>query len=168
MNEGVLEDQKQGKFHHMSERDKEIQASIWALIFLASEQALAFRMLRNRLKDKGVLDDEDEAWINQNTIRPEALQAAYAHVETAFEAKYERARYALEHPEQLTAEYEQRERMKQGYSSTSKGEEELAVSRKNSSTTVTRSENNPSEEEGSRTPEDTEIPTQKTKGPKNV
>ncbi len=155
MTDGVLEDQKQRKFESMTERDKEIQASIWALIFLASEQALAFRMLRTRLAEKGVLDDEDEAWINQNTIKPEALQAAYAHVEAAFEAKYERAKYALEHPEELTSEYEERERMRRGYESTSKGEEELAISRKKSLTT-------PSKKEGSDdgTPEtETKIPT---------
>jgi len=162
MTEGILEDQKQGKFESMSERDKEIQASFWALIFLASEQALAFRMLRTRLAAKGILDEEDETWINQNTIMPEKLQAAYAHVEAAFEAKYERARYALDHPEQLTAEYEARQRAREGYSSTSLGEEELAISRKNSLTTPSVLEDSPSEEEGAGTgtPEtETKIPT---------
>lgn len=133
--EGVLEKQKQRKFESMSERDKEIQASIWSLLFLISEQALAFRMLRTRMIEKGVFDSEDEAWINQNTVVPERLQAAYAHVEGAFEAKYERARYALEHPEVLTAEYAERERVKQGYGSTSKGEEEKQDIGKNSSVT---------------------------------
>jgi len=160
MTEGVLEDQKLRKFQSMTERDKEIQASFWALIFLASEQALAFRMLRTRLAAKGILDEEDEAWINEQSVMPEKLQAAYAHVEAAFEAKYERARYALEHPEKLTAEYDERERMRRGYESTSKGEEELAESRKKSLTTPPGSEDHTSENEGSGTPEtETKIPT---------
>ena len=137
MTRGILKDQQEGRFNLLSDRDKEIQGSIWGLIFLISEQALAFRMLRNKLKDKGLLDDEDEAWINQNSIKPERLQAAYAHVENAFMDKYERARYALDHPEETTSEVEQRERMRESYSSTSKGEVQLDPARKNSSTAVT-------------------------------
>jgi len=137
MSKGILQDQREGKFDQLTDRDKEIQGSIWSLIFLVSEQALAFRMLRNRLQEKGVLDAEDEALINQGSIDPDKLQAAYAHVENAFNTKYDRARYALDHPEEVTTEMEQRERDRRGYESTSKGEVQLDPPRKNSLTAVT-------------------------------
>ena len=98
----VLEAQKEGHFENMAERDKEIQASVWALLFLVSELALGFRALRDRLSERGVLLPDDETAINEAVTKTEALQAAYAQVEQAFQDKFHRVRMAMEHPAEVT------------------------------------------------------------------
>lgn len=94
--------QEEGRFEDISERDKEIQASIWALIFLVSEIALAFRTLRDRLNERGALLPEDEEIINQMAGNDEHLRVAYNHIEQAFRQKYMRVIEAMEHPEEVT------------------------------------------------------------------
>lgn len=74
----VMDAQHEGRFEDMSERDKEIQASIWGLIFLLSEISLAFRVLRDRLTERGALLPEDEALINQMASNEEHMRGAYA------------------------------------------------------------------------------------------
>ncbi len=98
----VLEAQKEARFGDMEERDKEIQASVWALLFLVSELALGFRALRDRLNERGVLQPDDETAINEVTLKNESLQAAYAQVEQAFQDKFRRVRLAMEHPDEVT------------------------------------------------------------------
>ncbi len=98
----VLEAQKEGRFSDISERDKEIQASVWALLFLVSELALGFRALRDRLNERGVLQPDDEAAVNEAVMKTESLQAAYAQVEQAFQDKFHRVRLAMEHPDEVT------------------------------------------------------------------
>ena len=98
----VMDAQHEGRFENMSERDKEIQASIWGLIFLLSEISLAFRVLRDRLMERGALEPEDEELINTLASNEDHLRGAYAHIENAFREKYTRVRTALDHPDEVT------------------------------------------------------------------
>jgi hypothetical protein len=100
--EGVMDKQVRGEFSQISERDKEIQASIWALIFLTSEMALAFRALRDKLEDRGALRPEDNAAIDQLASEGENLRRAYEHIEKAFREKYDRVWAAMEAPAEVT------------------------------------------------------------------
>jgi len=97
-----MEAQAEGRFEDISERDKEIQASIWALIFLVSEMALAFRVLRDRLQEQGVLTPEDEQAINQVAAHEEHLRSAYQHIEGAFREKFTRVMDAMVNPDEVT------------------------------------------------------------------
>lgn len=104
----TMKAQEEGRFEDISERDKEIQASIWALIFLVSEIALAFRTLRDRLNERGALLPEDEEIINQMVGNEESLRLAYQHIEGAFREKYLRVMAAMENPAEVTREVQKR------------------------------------------------------------
>lgn len=97
-----MDAQASGRFEQMSERDREIQASIWALIFLVAEMALGFRTLRDKLGERGALLPEDEEAINALASNEERMQVAYAHIEQAFREKYGRVLTAMEMPEEVT------------------------------------------------------------------
>lgn len=97
----AMDAQMSGEFEEMSDRDKEIQASIWALIFLVSELSLAFRTLRDKLHERGALQPEDEAEINRLASAEERMRVAYAHIENAFQEKYHRVMEAMLHPEEV-------------------------------------------------------------------
>ena len=98
----VMDAQHEGRFEDMSDRDKEIQASIWGLLFLLSELSLAFRVLRDILRERGALLPEDEEQLNRLASSEEHLRVAYAHIENAFREKYGRVRTALDNPEAVT------------------------------------------------------------------
>lgn len=98
----VMEDQRAGRFDQMSERDREIQASFWSLIFLVSEMALAFRALREKLKARGALLPEDDEMLDRVVSDGENLQLAYDHIERAFRDKYERVFQAMASPAEVT------------------------------------------------------------------
>jgi hypothetical protein len=85
----------------LSEREKEVHASVWALVFMIAEVCLAVRALRDRLQDRGVLEPEDEKLINEAASAMEAMQASYAHVEKGFREKFNRIRYAMENPQEV-------------------------------------------------------------------
>ena len=104
----TMEAQESGQFEQMSERDREIQASIWALIFLVSEMALGFRILRDRLQERGALLPEDEAAINELASNEDHMRVAYAHIENAFREKYGRVMTAMENPAAVTNEVARR------------------------------------------------------------
>ena len=94
----AMDAQKAGKFQEMTERDREIQASVWALIFLVAELSLALRAMRDKLHERGALLPEDEAAINGLCTTEERIRTAYAHVENAFQEKYGRVMEAMLHP----------------------------------------------------------------------
>lgn len=98
----TMEAQRQGRFEEMAERDREIQASIWALLFLVSELALGVRVLRDRLQERGALLPEDEESMNELASGEERMRLAYAHIEQAFREKYARIMEAMENPEEVT------------------------------------------------------------------
>ncbi len=98
----ALQAQREGRFEDMETRDKEIQASIWGLIFLISEISLAFRTLRDRLTERGALLPEDEDIINELSSNEDRMRAAYEHIERAFREKFGRVLEAMEHPEEVT------------------------------------------------------------------
>lgn len=100
--DGVMAQQSRGEFSQMSERDKEIQASFWAMIFLTSEMALAFRALRDKLEARGALRPEDNADIDQIASNGENLRRAYEHIEHAFREKYDRVWTAMTSPAEVT------------------------------------------------------------------
>jgi hypothetical protein len=97
-----MDKQSRGEYEQISERDKEIQASFWAMIFLTSEMALAFRALRDKLQARGSLLPEDNAAIDQIASSGENLRRAYEHIEHAFREKYERVRTAMDSPAEVT------------------------------------------------------------------
>jgi len=99
---GVMEQQRRGEFGQMSERDKEIQASLWALLFLTSEMALAFRALRDKLVARGALRLEDDREIDQLASDGQNLAKAYEHIEKAFREKYDRVWQAMANPTEVT------------------------------------------------------------------
>ncbi len=102
----VLEAQNTGLFDDVSERDKEIQASIWAMLFLMSELSLGFRALRDVLHTRGALQEEDEKIINELASTDERLQAAYIHIEKCFREKYGKVREAMDNPQTVTDKVE--------------------------------------------------------------
>lgn len=99
---GVMEKQARGEFDQMSDRDREIQASLWSLIFLTSEMALAFRGLRDVLQARGALRPEDNAAIDKVASNGQNLQQAYEHIEKAFREKYDRVWQAMASPAEVT------------------------------------------------------------------
>ena len=103
----TMKQQAEGRFQDMDERDKEIQASVWALIFLVAEISLALRTIRDKLHERGSLHEEDEQEINRLACDNERMRTAYAHVEKAFQAKYTRIMDAMLHPEEVTKEVEE-------------------------------------------------------------
>ncbi len=102
MMSSVMDAQEAGEFEQMSERDKEIQASIWALILLIAEISLAFRTLRDRLHERGALLEEDEQLINAAASNQEHMRVAYSHIEKAFRGKYSNVMEALTNPAEVT------------------------------------------------------------------
>jgi len=111
----VMEAQESGNFEQMSDRDKEIQASIWALILLVAEISLAFRTLRDRLHERGALLEEDEQLINAAASNQENMRVAYSHIEKAFRGKYSNVMEALTNPAEVTRQVQnQMEYMRYG------------------------------------------------------
>ena len=102
-----MEAQQEGRFDDIDERNKEIQASIWGLLFLVAELSLAFRTLRDTLQQRGALLPEDEAAINELSSNEERMRVAYAHIEKAFREKYVRVMDAMEDPEKVTRQVEE-------------------------------------------------------------
>ena len=96
--------QREGRFDAMTDRDREIQASIWALLFLVSEISLAFRSLRDRLTARGALLEEDEQIINELASQEDSMKMVYTHIERAFREKYERVLIAMSDPERVARE----------------------------------------------------------------
>lgn len=99
--EGIMDKQAKEEYKDMSKRDKEIQSSIWALILLVAEMALAFRGLRDRLQAREVLTPEDQQMIDAVIGDEEPLRQAYNHIEKAFRAKFDRCLFAMENPEEV-------------------------------------------------------------------
>ena len=97
----AMDAQKSGEFQEMTERDREVQASIWALIFLVADLSLAMRTIRDRLHERGALLPEDEEAINALVMNEEWIRLAYAHIENAFQEKYGRVMEAMLHPREV-------------------------------------------------------------------
>ncbi len=81
---------------------QEIQASLWSILFLLSEQNLAFQVLAAKLGEKEILDKEDENSMNAILRNQQALQGAYRSTEIAFKEKFEKTIFALENPGAVT------------------------------------------------------------------
>jgi hypothetical protein len=97
----TMDAQEKGHFEEMTERDREIQASVWALIFLVAEVSLSFRVLRDQLVTKGVFTEADDGLINTLASKEDHVKQAYAHVENAFREKYGRVMHAMANPEEV-------------------------------------------------------------------
>lgn len=96
-----MDKQQKEQFNEMSERDREIQSSFWSLILLIGEMALAFRILRDRLAGLNILTSEDNEIIDQASMDPNNLTAAYNHIEKAFRTKYDRCKFTMDNPEEV-------------------------------------------------------------------
>lgn len=90
-------------FNDMNERDKDTQAAIWSLMLLLGEMALALRVLRDKLKINGALEEGDEEILNTAISNESNLRGAYAHIENIFLDKFSRVKQALENPEEVTS-----------------------------------------------------------------
>ena len=88
-------------------RDQEVQSAIWALLFVVADLSLAFRSLRDVLTERGGLLPEDEKKINTLAVGDERMQAAYAHLENAFNEKFSKLMEVAEDPEKVEKEMSQ-------------------------------------------------------------
>ncbi len=95
----TMDAQQEGQFDEMNERDREIQASIWALLFLVSELSLAVRTMHDVLLNRGSLLNEDTATIEQLSTDEERVRVSYEYVEQSFREKFERVMTAMNDPE---------------------------------------------------------------------
>ncbi len=96
------------KYEELSEFEQQMQASHWAILFLLSETAAGFHILVDKLTAKGVLVEEDSKEMDQALLNIEYMQSNYAHIQRAFQEKYNRVRYAAQHPEEVTKFVKQR------------------------------------------------------------
>lgn len=94
-------------YNSLNERERQFQGSIWALKFLLAELAMGLLVLRKKLIQKGVLSTKEDDELAETILNPENLQKMYENVELAFGEKYQKARYAAEHPEEVIRQVEQ-------------------------------------------------------------
>lgn len=90
------------KYKELTEFEKQMQASHWAMMFLLSEVTAGFQILVDKLSAKGVLDKQDAKDMDAALLNSEAMQRGYMHMQKAFQEKYNRIRYAAENPEKVT------------------------------------------------------------------
>ena len=102
----------------VSQRERETQAAVWALMLLIGEMSLAFRALRDRLQERGVLEPGDERLIDEVTSNGDNLRNAYAHVEGIFRDKYGKILHAMLNPGEVEAAMRQEELARKGAAST--------------------------------------------------
>jgi hypothetical protein len=89
-------------FEGLDEFQKQMQASHWAMLFLLAETAAGFHILVDRLSEKGTLDDEDRQAMDQALLNIDFMKANYAHINNAFQEKYNRVRFAAEHKDEVS------------------------------------------------------------------
>lgn len=97
------------KYEDLNERERQVQASIWALSFLLSELASGIIMLRRALITKGIITEEEDLSIAESISDPTNLNLMYRNTEMAFMEKYHKIRFAMENPGAV--EQEMKERM---------------------------------------------------------
>lgn len=97
-------------YEDLNERERQVQASIWALSFLLAELASGVMMIRKTLLAKGIITEEEDEEIARSVGDQENLNLMYRNTELAFMEKYQRIRFAHEHPEEVA--HQMKERMK--------------------------------------------------------
>lgn len=95
-------------YEDLNERDRQVQASIWALSFLLAELASGVMMIRRTLIAKGIITEEEDEEIARGIGDQENLNLMYRNTELAFMEKYQRIRFAHEHPEAVAKEMKER------------------------------------------------------------
>lgn len=95
-------------YQNLTERERQFQASIWTLNFLLAELAMGLLVLRQKLVQKGVLTQEEDDGLANTVLNPGNLQKMYENVELAFAEKYQKVRFAADHPEEAAREIEAR------------------------------------------------------------
>lgn len=95
-------------YEDLNERDRQVQASIWALSFLLAELASGIMMIRRTLIAKGVITEEEDEEIARSISSSDNLNLMYRNTELAFMEKYQRIRFAHEHPEDVSKEMKER------------------------------------------------------------
>lgn len=95
-------------YEELDERQRQVQASIWALSFLLAELASGVMMIRRTLIAKGIVTEEEDAEIARSISSTDNLNLMYRNTELAFMEKYQRIRFAHEHPEAVAKEMKER------------------------------------------------------------
>lgn len=95
-------------YEELDERQRQVQASIWALSFLLAELASGVVMIRRTLIAKGIITEEEDEEIARSISSTDNLNLMYRNTELAFMEKYQRIRFAHEHPEAVAKEMKER------------------------------------------------------------
>jgi len=95
-------------YEDLNERERQVQASIWALSFLMAELASGIIMLRRTLIAKRIITEEEDLEIAKGISDQENLNLMYRNTELAFMEKYQRIRFAHEHPEEVARQMTER------------------------------------------------------------
>jgi hypothetical protein len=95
-------------YEDLNERERQVQASIWALGFLMAELASGVLMLRRALITKGIITEEEDEEMARGISDQDNLNLMYRNTELAFMEKYQRIRFAHEHPEEVARQMNER------------------------------------------------------------
>jgi len=95
-------------YEELDERQRQVQASIWALSFLLAELASGVMMIRKTLIAKGIITEEEDDEIGRSIGDQDNLNLMYKNTELAFMEKYQRIRFAHEHPEEVARQMKER------------------------------------------------------------
>ena len=101
---------KNAVYQSLTERERQFQASIWAINFLMAELAMGLLVLRQKLVQKGMLTVQEDEEMANTILNPANLQKMYENVELAFAEKYQKVRFAVEHPEEVARQVEEMKR----------------------------------------------------------
>ena len=111
--EQFLQEQRiatQKAYNSLTEEQRQSQASFWAQNFLIAELATANRLLRTLLINKEVITQEDDEIMSQTMGNKNILRQMYDNTERAFYDKYQRVRFAMENPAEVTRLVEEQEK----------------------------------------------------------
>jgi hypothetical protein len=95
-------------YEDLNERERQVQASIWALNFLLAELASGVMMIRKTLIAKGTITEAEDDEIARSIGDQDNLNLMYRNTELAFMEKYQRIRFAHEHPEEVAHQMNER------------------------------------------------------------
>ena len=88
---------------HLTPEQKNHNSAIWAILHLLSEISLSFKLLRDRLLEKGTINIEDEEFINIAFAENEELKKAYIYMQSAFNEKFFTLRASLDETKTVSA-----------------------------------------------------------------
>lgn len=90
------------QYKQLTEFEKQMQASHWAMMFLLSEVTAGFQILVEKLSAKGALTEQDQKDMDKSLMDTEVMQRGYMQMQKAFQEKYNRIRFAADNPEKVT------------------------------------------------------------------